>query len=321
MTNRINTIAVIVAMLMFISSSAISGTDGYGDWYVGKFRGNYRISTSEKVLNIGTFSAECVEGSVVNKIEHLTNVYTISNAYAEYRVDGQGKWTPTHVLDGPDGASYVFLAPGRHPILDAMMTGSSYIEIRGADSKDRFQRSTYSLRGSTKAIQGFLERCNDSSEFKSYREIAKDLIGETLYMRASLKLHSENSDAWDEAPRVEYDESVEVLGVSGDIKVERNPKSIMLKVQKKNGDTGYLPYNDNYTMESIQAKGWDPRVVIAIANGSVIRGMTEEQVIESWGESRDKNDSYVGQLNRSQWIYTGHYLYFESGLLTDWQAN
>lgn len=62
----------------------------------------------------------------------------------------------------------------------------------------------------------------------------------------------------------------------------------------------------------------------AIEKGSVLTGMTREQVIASWGYPSDKNTSYYGTVIHEQWVYRRgkydtDYVYFEDGIVTSWQ--
>lgn len=58
-----------------------------------------------------------------------------------------------------------------------------------------------------------------------------------------------------------------------------------------------------------------------IKNKQVQIGMTEEQVILSWGRPKRINES-VGRWGRhEQWVYSDStYIYFENGILTSWQG-
>lgn len=53
----------------------------------------------------------------------------------------------------------------------------------------------------------------------------------------------------------------------------------------------------------------------AIADRHIHLGMTKEEVRESWGEPKDINRTVSLQYTHEQWVYSGHYLYFENGLL------
>lgn len=68
-----------------------------------------------------------------------------------------------------------------------------------------------------------------------------------------------------------------------------------------------------------------------IANGSIMRGMTKEEVILSWGDTSEKNKTVTAYGESEQWMYlkwlrdenqqlsNRQYLYFENGILDSWQ--
>lgn len=64
----------------------------------------------------------------------------------------------------------------------------------------------------------------------------------------------------------------------------------------------------------------------AIKNGTIIAGMTKEEVIESWGKPRDINRTVTSYSVHEQWCYgdilagTDRYIYFdENEVVTSWQ--
>jgi len=67
-----------------------------------------------------------------------------------------------------------------------------------------------------------------------------------------------------------------------------------------------------------------------ILNSKIMRGMTEEEVILSWGDTLDKNKTVTAFGESEQWVYhkwigegtdisNRQYLYFENGILDSWQ--
>ena len=60
-----------------------------------------------------------------------------------------------------------------------------------------------------------------------------------------------------------------------------------------------------------------------IAVGTIMIGMTKEQVIASWGRPRDINRTVTRYSTREQWVYGefpySTYIYFENNILTSWQ--
>jgi len=68
-----------------------------------------------------------------------------------------------------------------------------------------------------------------------------------------------------------------------------------------------------------------------IAKGSIMRGMTKEEVIVSWGDTLYKNKTVTAFGESEQWVYNKwigegadisnrQYLYFENGILDSWQV-
>lgn len=67
-----------------------------------------------------------------------------------------------------------------------------------------------------------------------------------------------------------------------------------------------------------------------IAEGIIMRGMTKEEVILSWGDTSNKNKTVTAFGESEQWVYdkfitegnnisNREYLYFENGILDSWQ--
>jgi hypothetical protein len=57
-----------------------------------------------------------------------------------------------------------------------------------------------------------------------------------------------------------------------------------------------------------------------IRKGTIVLGMTKEQVTASWGKPDDIHRSVYSFGVHEQWIYGDRqYLYFEDGILTSWQ--
>lgn len=57
----------------------------------------------------------------------------------------------------------------------------------------------------------------------------------------------------------------------------------------------------------------------AIRRGEVILGMTQSQVIASFGHPGTINRTSGSWGVYEQWVYSRGYLYFENGILTSWQ--
>lgn len=64
---------------------------------------------------------------------------------------------------------------------------------------------------------------------------------------------------------------------------------------------------------------WSKKIVAEIKNKKVSMGMTEKQVLASWGRPSDINRTAGAWGVHEQWVYSGSYLYFENGRLTSWQ--
>jgi len=67
-------------------------------------------------------------------------------------------------------------------------------------------------------------------------------------------------------------------------------------------------------------KKWSKKVVRAIQEKRLLRGMTQEQAICLWWWPMKRNKSVGSWGIHEQWVYYGdRYLYFENGKLTSWQ--
>lgn len=79
--------------------------------------------------------------------------------------------------------------------------------------------------------------------------------------------------------------------------------------------TGFT--EDYYT----KLPAWGAARIREIRNGEISLGMTEDQVLASWGSPRKVNNSTGRWGNHQQWIYGdfGPYVYLENGRLTSWQ--
>jgi hypothetical protein len=72
------------------------------------------------------------------------------------------------------------------------------------------------------------------------------------------------------------------------------------------------PFRETYL------KAWEgvipDEIARKIRNGTVVIGMTENQVRAAWGLPRKVHRSYFkGGTPRQQWVYSSQYLYFEEG--------
>lgn len=76
-------------------------------------------------------------------------------------------------------------------------------------------------------------------------------------------------------------------------------------------------FNDYFLTEDPRLKyKWPEKVWSAIEKGSLLMGMTPEQVRMSWGEPKEINNTITGNAVREQWVYLGgSYLYFTNGKL------
>lgn len=64
---------------------------------------------------------------------------------------------------------------------------------------------------------------------------------------------------------------------------------------------------------------WSKKVLAAIEKQNISMGMTEKQVLASWGRPSNINRTVGPWGVHEQWVYSGSYLYFENGRLTSWQ--
>lgn len=70
----------------------------------------------------------------------------------------------------------------------------------------------------------------------------------------------------------------------------------------------------------MQHPGWGKKAIKAIADGKVFIGMSEEQVIESWGRPDNINSTISQWGTNQQWCYEHQYLYFSNGKLDSMQT-
>ena len=99
-------------------------------------------------------------------------------------------------------------------------------------------------------------------------------------------------------------------------------KPIWLKVKSKNGGIGNVLYNneieDNFYYEKYPFhSNWDEEIIQSIKNGSVIIGMSEEQVYMSLGEPSDVNTTTTKSSISKQIVYNKSgkkplYIYLEN---------
>jgi hypothetical protein len=96
-----------------------------------------------------------------------------------------------------------------------------------------------------------------------------------------------------------------------------------LVVKTESGNEGLIPYSSRHFHETNPIDpNWDQSIVELIKNQKVKVGMSEEQVILSWGEPQ-KNNKSVGNFGvHEQWVYgNGQYLYLENKVLTSFQTS
>lgn len=80
---------------------------------------------------------------------------------------------------------------------------------------------------------------------------------------------------------------------------------------------------ENFIKENPNISGW---IKSAIMDGKVMRDMTSEEVIASWGYPNRVNRSVGSWGVHEQWVYGFYdiytrpiYIYFERGRVTSWQ--
>ena len=64
---------------------------------------------------------------------------------------------------------------------------------------------------------------------------------------------------------------------------------------------------------------WSEKVKSTIEIRGIRTGMTDKQVLASWGNPETNNRSVGSWGVHEQWVYDKKYLYFENGLLTSFQ--
>ena len=96
-----------------------------------------------------------------------------------------------------------------------------------------------------------------------------------------------------------------------------------LRVQKTNGEQGYVAFNDRYFFsEAPIDPTWDEQLIEAIKQRKIRIGMTEQQLLLSWGKP-DKVNSTVGAYGvHEQWVYgQSQYVYMKNGKLDSFQSS
>jgi len=81
-------------------------------------------------------------------------------------------------------------------------------------------------------------------------------------------------------------------------------------------------YNDNLDRRTKAIKSnpsWNNEIKKLVVEGKIRLGMISEQAKAAWGEPKNINESVGTWGVHEQWVYDSHYLYFENGVLTNWQ--
>ena len=103
-----------------------------------------------------------------------------------------------------------------------------------------------------------------------------------------------------------------------------------LKIQGEDGEIGYVRYGKtkigvqsrlvHYYIKNPISDKWSEEIISLIKKGKIKMGMKSEQVSVSWGNPNKINKSIGSWGVHEQWIYKGHYVYFENGILTSLQT-
>lgn len=68
-------------------------------------------------------------------------------------------------------------------------------------------------------------------------------------------------------------------------------------------------------------RAWSDEALGVVACHQVQAGLTEAQMIASWGRPEKVNSTVVGQTETQQWVYGDNYVYVEDGVVTSYQTS
>ena len=119
-------------------------------------------------------------------------------------------------------------------------------------------------------------------------------------------------------------ETLEITGLNTkQIGHGRGAGPLYLVVKKETGEKGYLAFNDLYFFlaNPIDPK-WDKATAEIIKQRKIKLGMSEQQLLLSWGKPERINKTVGSSGVHEQWVYgLGQYVYMQNGKLTSFQSS
>lgn len=96
-----------------------------------------------------------------------------------------------------------------------------------------------------------------------------------------------------------------------------------LIAKKQTGEKGYLAFNDRYLfLENPIDPKWDKATAEIIKQRKIKLGMSEKQLLLSWGKPERINKTVGSSGVNEQWVYgVGQYVYMQNGKVTSFQSS
>ncbi len=114
-------------------------------------------------------------------------------------------------------------------------------------------------------------------------------------------------------------EKLQVLGVVARSLPTKYIAPFYLKVKKETGEIGYISYKCIYKENPLK-KNFNDKIKKLIQQQKISINMTKEQLLLSWGQPRNINESVGSWGVNEQWIYESQYVYIENGVVTSFQS-
>lgn len=157
-------------------------------------------------------------------------------------------------------------------------------------------------------------------------ENAKSLIGNYIWTNGPFRI-KKSRVLFTPDPNITYKkDNLQKLKVLGIDTMEYGhifgATPFLLIIETETGKKALLPYSPKYFHKINPVNpNWSNSVVELIKNQKVQRGMTDEQVLLSWGKPQKNNRSVGSYGVHEQWLYgNNQYLYFENNILTSFQT-
>ena len=180
------------------------------------------------------------------------------------------------------------------------------------------------MKGRVKPIED-IEKHTDIYFLDTLRQ-AGMLVGRKIWVNMNGALKEQ--ELFTEDPNQKYPLThLEVLEISGSNTKQfghgRGAGPFYLLVKKATGETGYLAYNERYFFleDPIDPK-WDKATTETIKLRKIKLGMSEQQLLLSWGKPERINKTVGPSGVHEQWVYgLGQYVFMQNGKLTSFQSS